>query len=127
MTDPQQPVSPPTYNAPPVAPAAYGAPVENPGKVLGIVALISVFFISLLGLILGFVANSQSKKVGLKNGPAKAAIILGFIFIALTIIGIIIAVVLTGMAAGQVAEFCTQNGPGTFTTTSGVTVTCGSN
>ena len=65
--------------------APYAAP--EPGKTLGIVALIAVFFISLLGLILGFVAQSQSKAAGVPNTPAKVAIILGIIFIVLQIVG----------------------------------------
>jgi len=44
------------------------APAENPavypGKTLGIVALVLAFLFTLLGLILGIVANDQSKAVG---------------------------------------------------------------
>ncbi len=81
MTDPQYQPAPPAYNA---------APAEDPGKTLGIVALVAVFFISLLGLILGYVARSQSTKAGFQNTPAKVAIILGWIFIALSILGTIL-------------------------------------
>ncbi|WP_396641799.1 hypothetical protein [Microbacterium sp.] len=65
-------------------------PVEA-GKTLGIVALVAVFFIALLGLILGFVAQSQSKAAGVPNTPARVAIILGFVFLALQVVGGILA------------------------------------
>ncbi len=106
-------------------PAYAGQPteVENPGKTLGIVALISAFFIQLLGLILGIVALNQSKKAGFKNGPAKAAIIIS---IVLMVIGIIVAIALiAGGAAlfGNLAQICADLGPGEHTV-DGVTYTC---
>jgi preprotein translocase subunit SecG len=52
------------------------APADYPGKTLGIVALILTFFFTLLGLILGLVAQSQSKAAGVKNTPAKVAVVL---------------------------------------------------
>ncbi len=57
------------------------------GKTLGIVALIVTFpfGLSLLGLILGLVARSQSKAAGIKNTPATVAIVLSLVFIVLTI------------------------------------------
>lgn len=70
-----------------VAPGVQQAPAPAPGKTLGIVALIVVFFVSLVGLILGLVAQSQSKTAGIPNTPAKVAVILGIIFLALQIVG----------------------------------------
>ncbi|MFC0680240.1 hypothetical protein ACFFGH_20590 [Lysobacter korlensis] len=107
-------------------PAYAGQPteVENPGKTLGIVALVASFFIALLGLILGIVALNQSKKAGFKNGPAKAAIILSIIFM---VIGIILAIVfIVGGAAlfSNVAQMCAELGPGEHVV-DGVTYTCG--
>lgn len=72
------------------APTFQQAPAPIPGKTLGIVALIVVFFFSLVGLILGLVAQSQSKSAGIANTPAKVAVILGIIFLALQIVGGII-------------------------------------
>lgn len=106
MTDPQNSNVPPSSGAPQPqyasAPPAYGgAPTEDPGKVLGIVALVAVFFISLLGLILGYVARSQSRKAGFENTPAKIAIILGWIFLILGIIGGILFAVFFAAAASS--------------------------
>jgi uncharacterized membrane protein len=107
---------------------AGNAPVaENPGKTLGIVALIAAFFVSLLGIILGFVALNQSKKAGYPNGPAKAAIIVGIIITVLWIIGVILFVVLGaslfGAAANQFAQVCAELGAGEHTV-DGITYTC---
>jgi hypothetical protein len=138
MTDPQnsEVPPPPSYNqAPPPAqpayasapPPAYGAPAggSEPGKTLGIVALIVVFFASLIGLILGYVARSQSKKAGVKNTPATVAIILGWVFLALSIIATIIILAVVVPAGIELARQCAELGPGVHTLPSGVTLTCG--
>lgn len=136
-TPPSEPVgatppAAPAYDAPPAAPAyssappaEYGSPAGEPGKTMGIVALIAVFFISILGLVLGYVARSQSKKAGIPNTPAKVAIILGWIFLALQIIGAIIAIVfiVTVGAAGMDA-LCEGMPPGVYELTDGGTITC---
>lgn len=97
MTDPQNTSVPPQYASAP--PSYSAAPTEDPGKVLGIVALVAVFFVSLLGLILGYVARSQSRKAGFENTPAKIAIILGWIFLILGILGGILFAVFFATAA----------------------------
>ncbi len=100
------------------------AVAENPGKTLGIVALIASFFIALLGLILGIVALNQSKKAGFKNGPAKAAIILSIIFM---VIGLIVGIILITSGAalfGNLAQVCAELGAGEHVV-DGVTYTCG--
>lgn len=81
---------------------AGGAPVYQnsvrPGAStsgIAIAAIIVVFFFSLLGLILGYVARSDIRKSdGLKLGigMANAAIVLGWIF---TILGIVLGVYLS--------------------------------
>lgn len=103
----------------PAAPAPAAA--ASDGKTLGIVALIVSFFISLLGIILGFVARSQSKKAGVSNTPATIAIVLGFVFLAGTIIAIIVGVV----SAGALLAQCGTLGTGTHVLDNGVTITCG--
>ena len=119
MTDVTPPAPEPT---PAPAPPAYApAPAASDGKTLGIVALVVAFFVSIVGIILGFVAKGQSKKAGVKNTPATVAIVLGFIFLAIQIIWIIVAVVAFGALAGQ----CAQYGPGVHTLPNGVTLTCG--
>lgn len=121
MTDVTPPPAPEPTPAP--APPAYTpAPATaSDGKTLGIVALVVTFFVSLVGIILGFVAKSQSKKAGVKNTPATVAIVLGFIFLAIQIIWIIVAI------AGAAALFsqCAEYGPGVHTLPNGVTLTCG--
>ncbi|WP_438353335.1 DUF4190 domain-containing protein [Microbacterium sp. CJ88] len=128
MTDPNAPLTPPpaapAYQA---APPAYGAPAASvPGKTLGIVAVFVAIFFNVIGLILGIVALVQSRKAGVKNGPAVAAIIIGAV---LLVVGIIVAVSLfavAGAALGNLAEICAQNGPGEHII-GGVTYTCPAN
>lgn len=89
---------------------AGGAPVYSsaarPGATtsgLAIAALVSVFFISLLGLVLGYVARSEIRKSeGLKLGigMANAAIILGWIFIVIGIAAGIYLSLFTAFLAG---------------------------
>lgn len=118
------PAAAPAYAAPP-APAYAGTPTTFPGKTLGIVALVVVFFFSLLGLILGYVARSQSKSAGMPNTPAKVAIILGWVFLALSIIGGIILTFVAIAGFGVVADTCARLGNGVWTLDNGTTITCG--
>jgi len=109
----------PAYQPPAAAPADY------PGKTLGIVGLVLVFFTGIIGLILSHVAFSQSKKAGFQNTPAKVGIILGWIFVGL---GIIITIILiAGGAAlfGGLLSECANLGPGEHTLSNGVQLTCG--
>ncbi len=58
--------------------------VEGQGNGLAIASLISSFFVPFLGIILGFISKSKSKKSGFKtNKLATAGIIIGFIFTAI--------------------------------------------
>jgi len=114
MTDVTPPASAPVPPAPAAAPA-------SDGKTLGIVALIVSFFFSLIGVILGFVAKSQSKKAGVKNTPATVAIVLGLVFFVLTIISI---VVITSLGVAGLSALCEGMEPGMYQTTDGTTITC---
>jgi hypothetical protein len=107
----------------PPAYAGHPAVAENPGKTLGIVALVAAFFISVLGIILGIVALNQSKKAGFSNGPAKAAIIVGIVVTVLWILGVILAFVLGAAALSAFTEMCAELGSGSHTV-DGVTYTC---
>ncbi|WP_040168447.1 DUF4190 domain-containing protein, partial [Microbacterium gorillae] len=96
MTNAPQDPNTPNYGAPqnyPAAPApapGQAAPTgDYPGKTLGLVALIVAIFFNVIGLILGIVAMSQSKKAGFKNPLALWAIIIGAV---LTVLGIIIGI-----------------------------------
>lgn len=117
MTDPT-PVTPPPASTPAPAPVAAA---DFPGKTLGIVAIPVAIFFSLVGIILGFVAKSQSKKAGFKNTPATIAIVIGFIILVFTIIGVVIAVV----AAGALLAQCAGLEPGVYQLDNGGTLTCG--
>lgn len=131
MTDPQNPSAvppsapqnPPAYSsAPPPAynsPPAPGAPV--PGKTLGIVAFVLSFFAQLIALILGIVALVQSRKAGVKNGWALAAIIIS---VVLMVIGIIVIIVVAVAIGGGLAAACAELGPGTHNLQGGGTITC---
>lgn len=95
----QPAVSPEGSQADPAAPQPFvpsnTAPLivhTDNGHALGIVAFVLDFVgFAFVGLILGLVASSQAKKAGVKNGLAKAAVILGIIF---TILGILSAAAL---------------------------------
>lgn len=83
MTTPQP------YSSSPGAPAQ-----RDTYNVLAIVGFIASFFVSIVGIVLGFVALSQIKRTGEKGrGLALAAIIIGFVAIALTILLVILFVV----------------------------------
>ncbi|QAY72407.1 DUF4190 domain-containing protein [Agromyces protaetiae] len=112
-----QPPAPAPTAAPPAAPAAF------PGKGLGIAGIVLAILVPLVGLILSIVANSQSKKAGFANGPAKAGIIVGAILTALGVIGGIVFAIAGAALFGNIAEMCSQLGPGVWEV-DGVTYTC---
>jgi sulfite exporter TauE/SafE len=100
----------------------------NPGKTMGIVALVlSILPFQLIGVILGFVALSQSKKVGQKNGFAVAAIIIGFVLMALGLVIALGSLALFGSAFapifGSLFQVCAELGTGVWEI-DGVTYTC---
>lgn len=81
-------------------PYASNAPVAaQKTNVLAIVSLVSSFFISILGIILGFVALSQIKKTGESGrGLAIAGIIIGFAAFVIGIIAVIISIIAAAAA-----------------------------
>lgn len=102
------------------SPSAYNAaPAAVPGKTLGIVALIVAFFANLIGLILGIVALSQSRKAGVSNLPAVWAIIVGGVSLLIAVILIIVVVSTAGTAIAD----CATYGPGVHEV-NGMTITC---
>ncbi len=71
-------------------------------NVLSIVAIVTVWFAGILGLIFGYIALSQIKRTGEKGrGLALAAVIIGWIALAFALIYIIILVALIIPAATQ--------------------------
>lgn len=113
-------------DAPSPAPAYSGAPAApvNPGKTMGIVALVlSIIGLNVVGIIVGFVGLNRSKKAGQKNGFALAGIIIGFISIVIGII-VIISLVAGGSALfGAFNQVCSELGSGVWEI-DGVTYTC---
>ena len=138
MTDPNQPnpqnvpPAPPAYEAPAYsnAPQYNAAPSggSTPGRTMAIVALILAIIpgTQVIGLVLGIVALVQSRKAGVKNGLAIAAIIVS---VVLLIIGIIIVIALISFAASVGGDLMTQvnaclEDPTGSVTYQGMTYTC---
>jgi hypothetical protein len=72
---------------------------------IAIAALISSFFVSVLGIILGFVALNQIKTSGEQGrGLALAGIIIGFVAVGITVLIIIISVVAAATVGAAVTE-----------------------
>lgn len=105
-------------NPSPSSPAA-----ENPGRTLGIVGLVLAFFFTIVGAIIGIVALNRSKKAGYKNGPALAAIIVGFVLFVILIIIVIVAAVSFAGIANELLLQC-EGLSGQQVTIGGQTVTC---
>jgi len=103
------------YPAAPPPTGQYAAPPPAaPGRTLGIVAFILSFFVSLAGLILGIIALVQSRKAGLKNGFALAAVIISAVLLVVgTIVGIAALSALIAGAA-EYARLCAEYGAGTY-------------
>lgn len=69
---------------------------------MAIVGFILAFFVSIVGVILGFVALSQIKRTGEQGrGLALAAVIIGLVEIVLGIIITIIVIASLGVAAAN--------------------------
>jgi peptidyl-prolyl cis-trans isomerase B (cyclophilin B) len=88
------------------APAPYlqPAPPQERWNVLAIVGFVLAFFVSLGAVICGHIALSQIKRTGERgHGLALAAVILGYVGIALTVLWIvlIIGVFAVGAANGS--------------------------
>ena len=91
---PQYGTNAPSYNAgAPSYDATYAAAPGGGQKynVLGIVSLVSAFFISIVAIITGHIALSQIKKTGEQGrGLAIAGLIIGYVGL---VVGIIVAIV----------------------------------
>jgi hypothetical protein len=88
---------PPAYGQQPGYPPAYGRPTNT----MAILALVLAFVFAPAGLILGIVARRQIKRSGEEgDGLALAGIIVGGIFTALFVLGIVLLIV-AGVAASN--------------------------
>jgi hypothetical protein len=100
---PNDPYAPAGYQqagyAPPPPPQAQGT------NTMAILALIFAFVFSPLGVIFGFVGRSQIKRTGQKGkGLATAGIVLGLLFIVISIVAAIFIVVLAKNIATTVSK-----------------------
>ena len=90
---PLPPQQQPQYSQP------YGSPAQPGWNTMSIVAFVATFFISILGIILGFVSLSQIKRTGEQGrGLALAAVIIGFVALAF---GIILTIIFVAVAANS--------------------------
>jgi Domain of unknown function (DUF4190) len=91
-------MSSPQYPSPAQQYQGY-APAPAKTNTLAIIALVSSFFISLLGIILGHIALNQIKTTGEGGrGLAIAALIIGYVALAF---GVIFFIVMMGAVASQ--------------------------
>ena len=99
--------------APTPAPASEApvAPKEYPGQTLGIVALVFSFVMQLPALALGIIAWQWSKRAGVNNTPAKAAVWVSIAFMVLGVILLVGWLVFLTSIASQFGDFGPM-GPG---------------
>ena len=101
---PPPPPAPPGYSyAPTIPPATGAAPVGSVARtngfaiaslVLGCVGIFTCGLGSVLAVIFGFIARNQIRQRGEQgNGMALAGIILGFVFLALFVIYVIVVAI----------------------------------
>jgi len=96
---PQQP-----YAQQPYAQPAY-APYPQPPRtnVLAIVALVSSFFIPIVGVICGHIARKQIRETGEQgDGMALAGLIIGYVLTALIVVYILVYVVIFVFIIGSI-------------------------
>lgn len=74
---------------------------EYPGQSLGITGLVFAFVLPLVGLVLGVISYNWSKKAGVANGPARAAVIVGGVLLAAGLLIYIAWVIAAGPALLQ--------------------------
>lgn len=100
-------MSDPNLNPQPLPPqqpqyGAYQQPQPAGYNTMSIVAFILAFFVSIVGIILGFVALSQIKRTGEQGrGLALAAVIIGFVEVAIGVLIFIFVLIALGIAASQ--------------------------
>lgn len=88
------------------APYPSAAPAPLPASerwnVLAIVGFVGSFFVSLLGIVLGFIALSQIRRTGDRGrGLAIAGIVIGFVAVVITVLWLIVVLVLFAQAAAS--------------------------
>lgn len=95
MTDAtQQQPMPATTQYFPDQPSAAPALTQDPGFILAVIGLVSAFFTSIVGLVLGIIALQQSKRAGFQNPTAIAAIIVSASMTVITVVIVLFSIVL---------------------------------
>ncbi|NQX04390.1 DUF4190 domain-containing protein [Rathayibacter sp. VKM Ac-2856] len=75
-------------------------PASDRYNILAIIGFIASFFVSIVGIVLGFIALSQIKRTGERGrGLAIAAVVIGFVAIIITIISAVALFSLAGLAS----------------------------
>ena len=98
---------PPVFNPP--QPKLPGKGMAIASMILAIAAITSSLLAylaipcAIVSLILGCIANSKAKRVGMKSGMAKAGIIISAIFLGIYVV-VLIAVLAFGLSAGSMEE-----------------------
>jgi hypothetical protein len=103
----------------PAAPAP--APGEDPGKVYGILSIVFglLWFLSLVGLILGIIGHKKSKAAGHSTTVST----IGIVFSAIgLVIGLFVGLILI-FSTAAIVQKCQELGPGTHYE-NGTTFTC---
>ena len=90
-TPTQQPLPQP---AGPAQPGRAPALTDDPGFALGVASLVSAFFVSIVGLVLGIIAMQQSRQAGFQNPTAIAGIIVSAAMSVLTVVIVLFSIVL---------------------------------
>mgnify|MGYP003609436782 CR=1 FL=1 len=94
MSDATQQPMPATTQYFPDQPSAAPALTQDPGFILAVIGLVSAFFASIVGLVLGIIALQQSKRAGFQNPTAIAAIIVSASMTVITVVIVLFSIVL---------------------------------
>ena len=83
-------------------------PASDRYNILAIIGFIASFFVSIVGIVLGFIALSQIKKTGEQGkGLAIAGIVIGFVYLAFIIL-ITIFVIIISIGAASSGDYYTN-------------------
>ncbi|MCB0911086.1 MAG: DUF4190 domain-containing protein [Propionibacteriaceae bacterium] len=73
-------------------------PAADRTNVFAILAIVTVWFTGILGLVFGYIALSQIKRTGERGaGMAKAAVVIGWIAVAIALAMVLMLVVAGGI------------------------------
>jgi len=77
---------------------------EYPGQSLGITGLVFSFVLPLVGLVLGVIAWNWSKKWGVHNAPARAAVVVGAVIMTVGLLIYVAWIIAAGPYLLQVMQ-----------------------